>query len=236
LKGKAFFQVRAHGSISTILEQKLNCPEKTPITMLSRILLASICSLSSLLAFAQTTTTTTTTTPISKKKFVKLNKMPNKALCVNERSYTPEQIKSMSLFADAAQVKLVSYFKIKTVNNTDEILSLITENGKFEPAKWQEEITLNEAQKQALGNILFNYGNKVVPYRRDQPECFMPNNAILFLDKFGNVSSVIELSFACETMVSMPNRLGTGTWCSEKFDVMRKFFEDAGMKFFGMDD
>src|SRR5687767_10812967 len=72
-----------------------------------------------------------------RKKFVKLSKVPNKALCVNDRTYSPQQLDQMKPFASAAQVKLVSYFKIKSDKTTDQIISLITEEGKFEPAKWQ---------------------------------------------------------------------------------------------------
>ena len=69
-----------------------------------------------------------------------------------------------------------------------------------------------------------------------EAQCFMPNNAILFYDKKGSVIAAIEVSFACENVLTLPAGLNTGSWCRAKFDSLREFFERSGIRFYGMDD
>jgi len=148
--------------------------------------------------------------------------------CINDRQYSPDELLQMAPFANAKEIKIVSYLKLSK-GKKDNVMTGIIVNGKPDPTTFKEQVTLNSSQIIALAGILFNLGNKSLPVA---PGCLFPNNSVIFYDSGGNILSVIDLSFGCESLQTYPSDLHIQP-CSDKFSALRHFFDKAGIHYFG---
>lgn len=92
---------------------------------------------------------------------------------------------------------------------------------------------LTKSDISRLSNILFNTDYKVKMRLNTVGEgsCFEPRNAIIFLNKKGKVFDYLEVCFACENYSSKSDRISVGTICTEKYDLLRKYFISLGVKY-----
>lgn len=107
-------------------------------------------------------------------------------------------------------------------------------NGVLNVSSLKEVKTLNTRQINNLTNILYNttYRRKSVIMVADPGgKCFNPRNAILFYDKNGKIFDYLVVCFECQHYESLSDKISVGTYCNQKYDLLKKFFIDAGIKY-----
>jgi hypothetical protein len=158
--------------------------------------------------------------------------------CVKS-SRSLKAIKKIFPFNKTEKIKTVSFkpknnpyregmqmFEIPKVNNRIDTLQLF------------ESKTLSIEQEQVLLDILMNYNFKpkaAISTTRATCE-YSPRNAVLFCDKTGNIVAYIEICFECHIYEISPQKefasnLRIGEFCTEKWTMMKVFFEESGIKF-----
>jgi len=91
--------------------------------------------------------------------------------------------------------------------------------------KWNnftDTFSLTQIDKKALADILFNYKYRIKGKYELGSSCYIPRDAILFLDKNGNLLDYVEICFECTDY-----RLKTDKWkfdfCEGKLGLLAKF-------------
>ena len=92
--------------------------------------------------------------------------------------------------------------------------------------------TLDKPQISQLTNIIFNInfkhtGNNIT----GGASCYEPRNAFIFINKKGKVYDYLEICFACQHYSSKSDKLGVGAECTQKYEVLRRYFKSLGIKF-----
>lgn len=134
----------------------------------------------------------------------------------------------------AKRVQLVS-FTGGPVKLPNGVLTAITEipkkNGKIDYKRLREIKTLSVTQVDKLTDILYNYGLAKGEHNILLLKCYMPRNAIIFLDEKGKTFEYIEICFECRRIEKSSNKIDTGDWCSDKIFMLAGFFKKAVIKY-----
>jgi len=105
------------------------------------------------------------------------------------------------------------------------------ENDSICYSKLKEIKALSLPQVDRITDILYNYGFPGPSHQVTQAMCFMPHNAILFIDKDGKTFAYIDICFLCEKAEMSSKRISLGDMCNGKFELIRIFFEQAGIEY-----
>lgn len=100
----------------------------------------------------------------------------------------------------------------------------------FDKSRFEDYVELNSSQKDELTNLIFNYGYLKDVNVRMSSGCYMPNNAILFLDKDDNLLEYIEICFDCNAFRSSNKEIDLGDECMQKMNLLNEFFLKSGVK------
>lgn len=156
--------------------------------------------------------------------------------CQHRNLYAVEQRNSFYPFNKASKILLVSFKCIPQEVVGDDTLCIATfpiENKKVAMNKMHETIYLNKSQTDALTDLLYNVGYREKPTIRTIIKCYYPHNAILFMDDRNNVFEYIELCFTCQRNVVSSERIETGEFCTEKYELLKLLFKKFGIKYTG---
>ncbi|MDR6967521.1 hypothetical protein J2X31_001532 [Flavobacterium arsenatis] len=101
----------------------------------------------------------------------------------------------------------------------------------------QEIVEIDKNQIDILSNLMFNYKIKKLPKLTVESPmgCYIPRNAILFLDGNDNVISNLEICFECLQAYLFPdpyntNELANKESCYGRIDLLKAFFDKNGIK------
>jgi hypothetical protein len=124
-------------------------------------------------------------------------------------------------FNKVAQIKLVSFegFQIPKIGD-----SICLE-------KMSEIKTLSLRQIDTLTDVLYNIGFGGLILTIEEIKCYQPRNAILFYDSRDKIFAYIEICFECQHTLMSDERIDIGDICDQKFDMIRKLFSNAGIKY-----
>jgi hypothetical protein len=124
-------------------------------------------------------------------------------------------------FNKVAQIKLVSFegFQIPKIGD-----SICLE-------KISEIKTLSLRQIDTLTDVLYNIGFGGLILTIEEIKCYQPRNAILFYDSRDKIFAYIEICFGCQHTVMSDERIDIGDICDQKFELIRKVFSNAGIKY-----
>lgn len=102
----------------------------------------------------------------------------------------------------------------------------------------KEVIEIDKTQIDELSNLMFNYKIKKLPKKLINTPlgCYIPRNAVLFLDQNDKVISHLEICFECMQTYFSPDPYNTNDIviqdnCFEKIELLRKFFNNNGIKY-----
>lgn len=174
--------------------------------------------------------------------------------CSFTNQYTLAKRLKMYPYSAAAKVIVVSYYGGGEPNTdiridanapvhkpsykeTQHYKGLVIRHMKLDYSTLIEIKTLNSKQLEKLSNILLNYeyaGMKDYTLI-GSAACFYPRNSIIFFDKNGKIFDHLDICFSCHRYDSGSGKLGVGTECAQKFDMLAKFFIEAGIRY-GTDD
>ena len=136
-------------------------------------------------------------------------------------------------FSQTAQIQLVSFNgnggPRQPEDKIKEDMPQIWANICTKP--FQERKTLTLTQIDRLSDILYNYGYIKAPTLIGEAKCYEPRNGILFLNENGKVFEFIEICFSCQHNGFSSIRMGKEEFEKPKFDLIRKFFIDAGIEY-----
>jgi len=106
-------------------------------------------------------------------------------------------------------------------------------DGILNPSSLVETIALNKLQISRLTNIIFNATYKCpgIDVTDFGAQCFNPRNALIFYDKNGKVFDYLVICFECLRAESPKGDITVGTLCNQKYDLLKKFFIDAGINY-----
>lgn len=128
-------------------------------------------------------------------------------------------------FSEAASVKVISYCRNimfgreKTPVKHDTLVY----------ADITDDLTLDKNQIKELTDILYNYKGG----EGGAHGCYIPRHSIIFLDKSDKVIGFIEICFQCEgTRTKFPKRIENIDFCTNKYTLLKTFFQKIGIKHF----
>ncbi|OXA81938.1 hypothetical protein B0A58_01025 [Flavobacterium branchiophilum NBRC 15030 = ATCC 35035] len=170
---------------------------------------------------------------------VKKNNYPNfdeNANCIKKRHIKFDDRKKIFPYNMAVEILIVS-FQNKNKNefvgkeminyfNSIKVAQEIINENDFLELKY-----LTSKQIEALTDVIFNYGYQSKFYSIEDMKCYNPRNAILFLDKNKIIIGYIEICFSCKHLRSSNVNINFGTYCKQKFDIIKKIFEESGIKY-----
>jgi hypothetical protein len=137
-------------------------------------------------------------------------------------------------FNKASQIRLISYLAQPVSKDNPDRLSrsgIPIENDTICYSKLEEIKNLTLKQIDTLTDILFNIGFRGVTYTLEQINCYEPRNGILFLNPDNITFEYIEVCFGCNKTKQSSDRIELGELCEQKFDILKKFFLSAGIKY-----
>lgn len=171
--------------------------------------------------------------------------------CVNTNKYSLTQRLSKYPFNKAVKIYAVSYplavypsgeWKKVANGKTDFVKDsipkkrgLIIEQDTLDHSTLIEFKELDQNQIAGLTNLIYN-----INWRKpsaslhlvDHGACYAPRNAIIFVNKNNKVIDYIEICFHCMGSHSKnDDRLSIGTLCTQKYDLMKQWFIDAGISY-----
>lgn len=150
--------------------------------------------------------------------------------CIFTNKYSISQRLKKYPFSKAVKIIAVSYL-LSDHEDTDNS-GLVIKNGVLNPKTIKESVRLSAVQIEKLTNLIYN-----TDYRRRQfnienhASCFDPRNSILFIGKDGKIFDTMDICFECLNTYSTSGRLTVGTDCTQKYDLMKKFFISLGIKY-----
>lgn len=156
--------------------------------------------------------------------------------CVKQDKLTVSERNKIYPYNISAKVVLATYLpKEKGVSvmgseMQDYFRSLKEDRNLFDKKRFKEFIYLNDNQKNELTDIIFNYGYKKNLNIGMNSLCYMPNNAILFLDKDDNLLEFIEICFDCNEFRTSNEEITLGDKCMQKMNLLDDFFLKSGIK------
>ncbi|WP_342647803.1 hypothetical protein [Mucilaginibacter sp. CSA2-8R] len=147
--------------------------------------------------------------------------------CLFANRYTKSQRLQMYPFNKASKVMLISF---------KEDAPFPIKRGPVRNEAFLEKCTLNQYQVDSLTSLLYNLNytpvkdlNMIVA--DPGANCYEPRNGILFLNKANKVFGYIEICFGCQRRFKSPGRINDGKYCAGKYELLDKFFYDAGIKY-----
>lgn len=146
--------------------------------------------------------------------------------CYFSNRYSVVERRNIYPFKTAAKVLLISY--------NEERGGVPVKNGRLVDSLTLEQTLLNGTQIDSLTNILYNIG--YTPIKRRflgslGANCYEPRNGVVFMDAAGNTFAYIEICFGCNHTRVFPEKVKQGEYCSTKFELLRNFFNIAGIKY-----
>lgn len=146
--------------------------------------------------------------------------------CFNSHKYNRLQRLKIYPFNKAKEIKLISF-------KADDFIPVKNKNINY--SRVIESQILSPGQTDELTDILYNIGFdpnfKVENRVMDYASCYEPRNGILFLNSEGKAFEFIEMCFGCDKTRTSSNKVKEGVFCSRKFDLLKYFFQNTGIKY-----
>ena len=146
--------------------------------------------------------------------------------CIHRYKFPLTQRLTNFPFNKTKEVRVVSFGEKKNSMGNE----IPKKRNQVNLSKLKESITLNAIQIDSLSDIIYNTGYKGIFYSFEEG-CYIPRNAILFIDSTGRVFEYIELCFQCGGYKISSKKVKAGEFCLEKYSLLELFFKKAGIKY-----
>lgn len=137
-------------------------------------------------------------------------------------------------FNQSAQVKLVSFDaqvdSNKTFPEQKNVYKLPTTNDTVCFSKLDTIISLSSQQVNTLTDILYNTCFRWTMYQTSKDACYLPHNAIIFLDDNNKLLAYIELCFDCNQLKYSSDNIVKFEDCNFALDDLQDYFSKLGLK------
>ncbi|OXB04428.1 hypothetical protein [Flavobacterium pectinovorum] len=157
------------------------------------------------------------------------------AQCIRTKNLSEKERLTHFPFSKAAQIKIIS-FKDKSDGTLGHDLmnymnSIVIGKDTLASNLYDEITNLTPQQINQLTDIIFNYSHKKEPYAIAQAGCYMPRNAIFFLDDNNTIIAWLELCFGCDNYRTSDKKLTIGEYCDQKYDMLKSIFKEAKIQY-----
>jgi hypothetical protein len=153
--------------------------------------------------------------------------------CLHRNKYTLTERLAFYPFNKAEKIQLLSYDIQPGFNGPDGAiknkLPILHDTICYSLLK--ETTALSKSDIDSLTDILFNVGYKGAIHIDSENMCFVPRNAIIFIDSAGNAFAYVEICFHCSRYESSNDNIQLGEFCNQKFNLLKSFFIKQGIKF-----
>jgi len=136
-----------------------------------------------------------------------------------------------------SEIQRLSFYPLN-ISDTVKLISFRYHNNDYPVKKGHlvkdsilEIRVLNKKDIGRLTDILFNYTSDRKGNIRSTRSCFQPRNAILFIDRVGQVREYALISFSCDQFEISSNRIEKWDPCYQKSQMILRFFISAGIKY-----
>jgi hypothetical protein len=156
--------------------------------------------------------------------------------CVFTDMYSLQQRLKKYPFSKVVKIMAVSYYAPDPheyyKGNREFHTGLHVGNSKLDSSTLIEIKILTKKQINDLTTLIYNYDYRKPYFNLSLGyKCFEPRNALIFIDKSGKVFDYIEICFGCMNYQSQSDKISVGTACSQKFELLKKFFIDLGINY-----
>lgn len=153
--------------------------------------------------------------------------------CKTTEKYSAEERRAFFPFSRANKVKLISFVQPPSVIMGG---SIPLKSGALDTGLVKEVQELSPAEVDSLTHILYNIVYKGYFFTETDIKCYRPRNAIVFYNDAGKLLAYIELCFECKKNVLSTQRIKTGDFCEEKYELLKDFFARMGIKYGVVDE
>lgn len=155
--------------------------------------------------------------------------------CIRTKNISEKERLLRFPFSESQQIKIVS-FKGKPDEYPGQSLikhinSIVLEKDTFRSEFYNETADLSAEQINKLSDIIFNFTYTRLPHEDAEVMCYMPRNAIMFLDSNNRIVAYLEICFGCNNYKSSDKRFSIGEYCNEKYDMLKSIFADSNIKY-----
>jgi len=147
-------------------------------------------------------------------------------------SFEPPDLRAEIIYTDTTKAP------INTPVEEEVYHTLLEKKQKLDLTRLKEKKILSALEVDKLTDVLYNFGyTSTKSYKglliaeSEGYMCYEPRNAIVFLDEDGLVAEYIEICFECYNRKESSEKMKTGQFCNEKYDLIRKYFYTAGIKY-----
>jgi len=147
-------------------------------------------------------------------------------------SFEPPELRAEIIYTDTTKASINTPIKEEVYH------ALLKKKQKLDLTRLKEKKILSALEVDKLTDILYNFGyTSTKSYKglliaeSDGYRCYEPRNAIVFLDEKGLIAEYIEICFECHRRKESSEKMKTGEFCTEKYDLIRKYFYTVGIKY-----
>lgn len=166
--------------------------------------------------------------------------------CTFYNDYSAKERLSRKPFGQSAKIELVSFdseyeVRLDSIVYKESRYEIPKRDSKIDRSQLREIITLSASQIDGLTNVLFNYdfgrakNDNIEILIGSVPDvgCYKPRHAILFFRKKADVEpfAYFEICLECQGVRTFPKQYELGTFCSGKYDLLREYFRQTGIKY-----
>jgi hypothetical protein len=175
--------------------------------------------------------------------------------CLHQNKFSAAKRRAFFPFRNAYTIKLISFEAEVAPNqpiyndsgnnmeddttkrDTIPVFTAITKDNfslNFKKVKEIKTITIGAIN--SLTDILYNIGFTPVKNLTFETfdlgaKCYEPRNAVLFIDKKGNISQYLEICFGCQHHFWSSSKVEDVEYCDNKYELLRKYFLAQGIKY-----
>ncbi len=161
----------------------------------------------------------------------------------NTTKYKLKERQKFYPFSKAAQIMLVSFDKQEPIelkindgktltaeNIYPPLYGLPFLNDTIDFSKIDQKVILIAKEVDTLTDILYNTCSRWSVHLTSKSACYHPHNAILFLDKNGNLLEYIEICFDCNQFLFSSNKIKQFEDCDNAVSELQSYFKILGLK------
>jgi hypothetical protein len=174
--------------------------------------------------------------------------------CSYQYRFNANKRRSFFPFSEAAHIRLISFQEgenlpinitepglpnnpaVILAEDTMQVFSPMTSNNfVVNYCRVKEMRDLSKAAVDSLTDLLYNVKRKPLKIPDDitfiGPNCYMPLNAILFMDDKWKVIGYFEICFDCHKYYYSSIKTREIDYCDQKWDMLKQYFRYQGIRF-----
>jgi hypothetical protein len=154
----------------------------------------------------------------------------NELQYTNHTQYKLSERRALYPFKEAAAIMLVSFGPVDLKSHEDrDMFKLPMENDTVCFSRLNQQLILSQPQVDTLTDILYNTCYRVNINSVTRMACYIPRNAILFIDSGGRMMEYVEICLECRGKEESKEGLLKEEFCDNTYKLLQKYFIRLGL-------